>query len=655
MGASIWNPGAGSIPVSTADLIRYKYPWSVDSVNRTVENRLADSVSVKDFGALGDGVTDDTAAIQAAIDAQATSGGTVFFPVGIYRVSQIWLKSYVGLTGPRRENGWARLLSFDKGAIIKALDGSGLSPVKLQSPAINWSIENLIIDANKANQTAPGVHCIEHRRSSATGSPGGLIKGVKCVNATGFGAYIIGAHPLEISECFFMSGIYLGRTFDTLVHGCSIDGTDSKHPAVWIAQSEHLRFVGNFIFRGESPSQTVSQTYTVDTVNDTITVTDGSAFYDGQPVVLSTSGTFPDLRTVDGGINRGSDTYLVKKLGGNVLELYWSNDQNIFVTTTKVFFGTAGTGTQTISSGVNDIIHITRGTHLSIADSRVAGSPGGALRAALCTYLQYDNIDHWALNWDDSATQPAVRLTGVQNCTLSNSQLGDSVPPVGKTSVREAVLIENDTSNPAGATSVSEANILIGNQYRLTQGLFVNDISTPGYETRNIIVGWDGAYGQTTNRIFSPLTRRQPNLYYYSATTSTATVANTANTTFAWAPVTKGDPAGVGVGSVLSFAGSANSMMSVKGKIGFSNRVAGAHYVLVLVAVGGVSHRFVWEQESNTNKTSYIVIPFEVNQVVTTDTTVSITVFHNAGATLNVATGSDYTQLSVTKIADYLA
>lgn len=42
----------------------------------------------QDFGAVGDGITDDTAAIQAAIDAcEAAGGGTVFFPPGTYLVN----------------------------------------------------------------------------------------------------------------------------------------------------------------------------------------------------------------------------------------------------------------------------------------------------------------------------------------------------------------------------------------------------------------------------------------------------------------------------------------------------------------------------------------------------------------------------------------
>jgi hypothetical protein len=45
---------------------------------------MADVVNVKDFGAVGDGVADDTAAIQAAINAHR---GKIFFSVGTYKIS----------------------------------------------------------------------------------------------------------------------------------------------------------------------------------------------------------------------------------------------------------------------------------------------------------------------------------------------------------------------------------------------------------------------------------------------------------------------------------------------------------------------------------------------------------------------------------------
>src|SRR5512135_793237 len=44
------------------------------------------TVSVKDFGAKGDGVTDDQPAIQAAIESLAKTGGTAFVPAGDYRL-----------------------------------------------------------------------------------------------------------------------------------------------------------------------------------------------------------------------------------------------------------------------------------------------------------------------------------------------------------------------------------------------------------------------------------------------------------------------------------------------------------------------------------------------------------------------------------------
>jgi hypothetical protein len=45
------------------------------------------SLSAKWFGAKGDGINDDTAAIQSGIDAIPPSGGIVFFPRGVYRTT----------------------------------------------------------------------------------------------------------------------------------------------------------------------------------------------------------------------------------------------------------------------------------------------------------------------------------------------------------------------------------------------------------------------------------------------------------------------------------------------------------------------------------------------------------------------------------------
>lgn len=111
-------------------------------------------ISVTKFGAKGDGIADDTAAIQTAID--SVSGGTIFFPLGTYIISApIKIKRGITLKGATTFDD----STLTSSSTIKLKNGANCSMVQTPSAVSGagathyMAIENLRFDGNKANQT----------------------------------------------------------------------------------------------------------------------------------------------------------------------------------------------------------------------------------------------------------------------------------------------------------------------------------------------------------------------------------------------------------------------------------------------------------------------------------------------------------------------
>jgi len=152
-------------------------------------------INVKDFGARGNGVNDDTAEIQAAVDAaSAAGGGEVFFPRGLYVISaSIKLKSSVNMTGVGMSNGGSSNLAASRGTTIKQITASedGFY-LETNGAAVGYiRIEDMsILGAGYSTSTANGIninqatdHTILHVYISA-------------VTVRGFGLWGISAEAL---------------------------------------------------------------------------------------------------------------------------------------------------------------------------------------------------------------------------------------------------------------------------------------------------------------------------------------------------------------------------------------------------------------------------------------------------------------------------
>lgn len=115
------------------------------AIGRTVHTKLQESVSVKDFGATGDGTTDDTDAFAYAI----AVSDNIFIPNGTYVLRTLTIAASVSFFG----SGVLRLkTNYDQDNV--SIGGSNLAMFDITVADAIVNFNGLTFDGNQANQSA---------------------------------------------------------------------------------------------------------------------------------------------------------------------------------------------------------------------------------------------------------------------------------------------------------------------------------------------------------------------------------------------------------------------------------------------------------------------------------------------------------------------
>ena len=194
-------------------------PVTDDSANnRTIVNLSgagrAYAIHAKtDFAAVGNGVADDTAALQAAINSAQSTGRALYIPGGVYKVTGLTATGHVTIFGDGDDQ--SVIYSVTNAPILNCVGASFFVPV----------VENLVVRGSKT----AGTSQIGIKMDSAGDCLGGRVEKVKIQTTGGSGLYVglifssvfrdiffedIEGWPVEINApfqpCLYFENVYPG-------------------------------------------------------------------------------------------------------------------------------------------------------------------------------------------------------------------------------------------------------------------------------------------------------------------------------------------------------------------------------------------------------------------------------------------------------------
>ena len=199
-------------------------PAGTGAVATTVQTKLREGLSVKDFGATGDGVTDDTVAIQLAFTSAAalTPKKTVYFPAGTYVIDP---STIIDATGCNIDGDGQSVSIIKPSALTTAVVG-GYQHITFNTDS-NFTVSNIQIDLTNVVYSVVfplsqrSYHLLPFNCTNWT---------VRNCSFTGIsnnkiGVYANGGDYWEITDCYF-ENLVPSIQFSQAIN---IDSVSGKH------------------------------------------------------------------------------------------------------------------------------------------------------------------------------------------------------------------------------------------------------------------------------------------------------------------------------------------------------------------------------------------------------------------------------------------